>query len=45
MYEYTIININTNEEAIIFGRTEAHAFAKAELNANEWRVVLQDYVD
>ena len=45
MYEYTIINITTNEETIIFGRTEAHAFGKTTLNAEEWRVVRREYVD
>lgn len=45
MYEIEIINIHTGEETILFGRTTAKAFEKANLNRDEWRVLRMEYVD
>ena len=45
MYEYELINIKTNEEAILFGRDIAKAMEKAGLNKEEWKVLRMEYVD
>ena len=46
MYEYTIKNINTNEEDIIFGYNESDARRRANLIDNdEWVVTDWEYVD
>lgn len=46
MYEYTIKNINTNEEDIIFGYNESDARRRANLIDNDaWVVTNWEYID
>ena len=45
MNEYTIYNKKTGEEDIIFGTTEAKAFAKTDFNREEWIVTRVDFMD
>lgn len=45
MKEYGIININTNENSIMFGRNPMDAYERSGLNASEWVIDYVDYVD
>lgn len=45
MYEFGILNINTQEERIIFGYNGIDAFRRYNLNAAEWKVLYSEYVD
>ena len=45
MREIGIININSNERNIIFGRNAADAFQRAKLNPNEWTIDWIEYID
>ena len=39
MLEFGILNINTQEERIIFGYNEIDAFRRYNLDAAEWRIL------
>lgn len=45
MYEFGILNINTQEERIIFGYNGIDAFRRSRLDAAEWKVLYSEYVD
>ena len=45
MYEFEVLNIRTNEEAIIFGHSMADACRRASYNVNEWKCVYRGYID
>ena len=45
MYEYRIVNKNTNEEDTIFGYTYADACKRCKVNPNEMLVIDCEYVD
>lgn len=45
MKEYGIINVNTNENSIMFGRNPMDAYNRSGLNANEWVIDYVDYID
>jgi hypothetical protein len=45
MYEYRIINKNTNEENVIFGHTYADACKRWKVDPNEVLVIDCEYVD
>lgn len=45
MYEFGILNINTQEERIIFGYNGIDAFRRSGLAAAEWKVLYSEYVD
>ena len=45
MKEFGIINIHTNEEAIIFGYNADDAYRRAKVDAIQWAVVYVDYID
>lgn len=45
MYEFGILNINTQEERIIFGYNGIDAFRRNGLDAAEWKVLYSEYVD
>lgn len=45
MKEYGIININTNENSIMFGRNPMDAYKRSGLNASEWVIDYVDYID
>ena len=45
MKEFGIININTNEERIIFGYNVNDAYRRAKVNAIQWTIVYVDYID
>lgn len=45
MYEFGILNINTQEERIIFGYNRIDAFRRSGLDAAEWKVLYSEYVD
>lgn len=45
MYEFTVLNNQTNEERIIFGYTEKRAYDEYKLNPNEWTTVYYIYID
>ena len=45
MFEFCILNINTEEERIIFGYNEIDAFRRYKLDAAEWKVLYSEYVD
>lgn len=45
MLEFGILNINTQEERIIFGYNEIDAFRRYDLDAAEWKVLYSEYVD
>lgn len=45
MYEFGILNINTQEERIIFGYNGIDAFRRSGLDAAEWKVLYSEYVD
>lgn len=45
MYEYRIINKNTNEENVIFGRTYIDACKRWKVDPNEMLVIDCEYVD
>lgn len=45
MWEFDIVNKNTNESKIMFGYNEADAFSRSGYNPNEYNVVGRTYVD
>lgn len=45
MYEFGILNINTQEERIIFGYNGIDAFRRSGLDAAEWKVLYSEYID
>lgn len=45
MYEYTIINLRTNKETTIFGRTYVDACHRRNLQPADFEVVWAEYVD
>ena len=45
MLEFGILNINTQEERIIFGYNGIDAFRRYNLDTAEWRVLYSEYVD
>lgn len=45
MYEFGILNINTQKERIIFGYNGIDAFRRSGLDAAEWKVLYSEYVD
>lgn len=45
MKEFGIININTNEANVIFGRNLADAYNRSKLNPNEWMLDWYEYID
>lgn len=45
MYEYRIVNKNTNEENVIFGYTYADACKRWKVDPNEMLVIDCEYVD
>lgn len=45
MYEFGILNINTQEQAIIFGYNGIDAFRRSGLDAAEWKVLYSEYID
>ena len=45
MFEVVNLNINTQEERIIFGYNEIDAFRRYNLDAAEWKVLYSEYVD
>lgn len=45
MYEFGILNINTQEERIIFGYNGIDAFRRSGLDVAEWKVLYSEYVD
>ena len=45
MFEFGILNINTQEERIIFGYNGIDAFRRSGLDATEWKVLYSEYVD
>ena len=45
MKEFGIINVNTNENSIMFGRNPMDAYNRSGLNANEWVIDYVDYID
>lgn len=45
MFEFGTLNINTQEERIIFGYNEIDAFRRSKLDAAEWKVLYSEYVD
>lgn len=45
MKEYGIINTNTNEINVMFGRNPMDAYERSGLNASEWVIDYVDYID
>ena len=45
MYEYEIINRNTQSEDFIYGRNFADACKRAGLDPEEWKVIYREYID
>ncbi len=45
MYEYTLINLNTNEEIIKYGYSDDNVYTRNNINRNEWKILMKDYVD
>ena len=45
MLEFGILNINTQEERIIFGYNGSDAVRRYKLGAAKWRVLDSEYVD
>ena len=45
MYEITLMNRTTGEEAILFGYTVAKAMDKGGYTKEEWTVIDMEYVD
>ena len=45
MFEFGTLNINTQEERIIFGYNESDAVRRYNLDAAEWKVLYSEYVD
>lgn len=45
MWEFEIVNKNTDETKIIFGYTLSDAYRRYKLNPEEWILVLRTYVD
>lgn len=45
MFEFGILNINTQEQTIIFGYNGIDAFRRSGLDAAEWKVLYSEYVD
>ena len=45
MFEFGILNINAQEERIIFGYNEIDAFRRYNLDAAEQRVLYSEYID
>ena len=49
MYEYTLINLNTNEEVIKYGYSDGNnhnnVFIRNGLNRSEWKILVIDYID
>lgn len=49
MYEYTLRNLNTNEEIIKYGYSDGNnhenVFVRNGLNRSEWKILVIDYID
>lgn len=45
MYEYGIINIKTEETAVMFGRSIADAYRRSKLDKSIWYVEYAEYID
>ena len=45
MFEFGILNINTQEERIIFGYNGIDAFHRYNLDAAGWKVLYSEYID
>ena len=45
MFEFGTLNINTQEERIIFGYNEIDAFRRYNLDAAGWQVLYSEYID
>ena len=46
MYEFELMNVNTKERIIIWGRNGKDAFRRnPDLDVNEWKVMHQTYID
>lgn len=45
MYEYTLYNIKTNEEIIKYGYNDNNVYTRNNLDINEWKIMLRDYID
>lgn len=45
MWEFTIVNIKTKEERMIFGTLYSLAMERAGLNKEEWKCVMSEYID
>ena len=45
MYEYTLINLNTNEEIIKYGYNDDNVYTRNNINRKEWKILIKDYID
>ena len=45
MYEYTLMNLKTNEEIIKYGYDDDNVYARNNINYNEWKIIIKDYID
>lgn len=49
MYEYTLINLKTNEQIIKYGYSNGYnhdnVFIRNGLNRSEWKIAIIDYID
>lgn len=45
MFEFGILNINTQEEKIIFGYNGIDTFRRYNLDAAGWQVLYSEYID
>lgn len=45
MWEFEIENYETGERTIIYGYSYTNACMRADLNPNDWFVLVQEYVD
>ena len=46
MYEFEIVNINTNEHDFIYGYNTEDAWRRRKsMNAAEWKIIDKEYID
>ena len=45
MYEYTLTHISTGERKIVFGYSWQDAIHRANIQAEDWDIEHEDYVD
>lgn len=45
MYEYTLYNTRTKEEIIKYGYNDNNVYVRNNLDINEWKIILKDYID